>query len=347
MVFIINRREFAALALAAGVGSTTQRIFAQPAGQIMTVLGPIQPDELGFTLTHEHVLVDFIGAEEVSRARYDAEEVFRIALPFLEQARQFRCRTLVECTPAYIGRDPLLLKRLSQASGLHLLTNTGYYGAADDRYLPAHARQESAEQLAERWTREWRDGIEASGIRPGFIKIGVDGGPLSEVDRRLVQAAAKTHLASGLTIASHTGGGPGLEEIETLRAEGVSPRAWIWVHAQGVQDNAILLQAAEQGAWISLDGLASESVGQHLEKLRVLKEKGFLRQILLSHDAGWYHVGEAGGGRFRPYDTLFKEMIPALEREGYTPEEIHTLTVENPRRAFTIRVRNLSSPAQD
>ena len=76
----------------------------------------------------------------------------------------------------------MLLRRLSRASKLHILTNTGYYGAANDKFLPPHAFTESADQLAARWIREAREGIDGTGIKPAFMKIGVDAGPLSDVD---------------------------------------------------------------------------------------------------------------------------------------------------------------------
>src|SRR5258707_13572417 len=88
-------------------------------------------------------------------------------------------RTFVDCTPAWLGRDPNLLVRLSEASGLHIVTNTGYYGAAQDKYLPAHAFEESAEKLAERWTSEGRNGIGGPGARPGFCKTGARPAPRS------------------------------------------------------------------------------------------------------------------------------------------------------------------------
>jgi phosphotriesterase-related protein len=152
-------------------------------GQIMTVLGPIDPKEMGLTLPHEHVLVDFVGADQVSPDRYDPEEAFQVALPYLEEAKRLGCRTLIECTPAYLGRDPKLLKRLSEATGLHLLTNTGFYNAGDGKYLPDFAKEASADQLAERWVKEWKEGIEDTEIRPGFIKIGMDRGPHSGPSR--------------------------------------------------------------------------------------------------------------------------------------------------------------------
>ena len=111
----------------------------------------------------------------------------------------------------------VLLKRLSEASGLHILTNTGYYGAANDKHVPAFAFTETAEQLAARWIREAERGIDGTGIQPAFMKIGVDEAPLSEIDTKLVRAAAITHLRTGLPIASHTSTGTAaLEQLDLL-----------------------------------------------------------------------------------------------------------------------------------
>ena len=146
----------------------------------------------------------------------------------LREAHWLGCRTLVECTPAYLGRDVRLLERLSAATNLNLLTNTGYYGAANDKFVPAHAYSESADTLADRWIGEWEVGIEGMGIRPGFIKIGVDKTSLSEIDSKLVRAAARMQLRTGLTIYSHTGyATPAREEIAILQEEGVHPSAWV------------------------------------------------------------------------------------------------------------------------
>ena len=199
----------------------------------MTVTGPVASSKLGRTLPHEHVMVDFIGADKVSPQRYNRDEVYRSVLEHLRAVREAGCDTFVDCTPAYLARDPALLKRLAEASGLGIVTNTGYYGARQGKYLPSHVADETAEQLAKRWIAEWSDGIDGTGIRPGFIKIGVDQAPLPEASRKLIRAAARTHLKTGLTIACHTGdGAAAMEEMEILREEGVDPSAWIWVHAQ-------------------------------------------------------------------------------------------------------------------
>ena len=129
---------------------------------IETVRGPVPASHLGLALEHEHVLVDFIGADQVNADRYDPDEVFAVALPHLEAAAANGVKALFECTPAYLARDPLLLKRLSEASGLHLVTNTGLYGAANDKFLPAYAFSETAHQLSARWILEAREGIKGT-----------------------------------------------------------------------------------------------------------------------------------------------------------------------------------------
>ncbi|GBD36467.1 Phosphotriesterase homology protein [bacterium HR36] len=338
----LSRRTFHRTGVAWLLGHWMPGAWAQDVrpAQILTVRGPIAASEAGVALVHEHVLVDFVGADRVSPKRYDAEEVFRTVLPYLQQVRKLGCRTFFDCTPAYLGRAPALLQRLAQASGLYIITNTGYYGAVKGKYLPPHAHAESAEQLAKRWLREWREGIEETNIRPGFIKIGVDAGPLTPVNRKLVEAAGYTHLASGLTIAAHTGDGlAAWEEIQLLSKLGVHPSALIWVHAQNEKDESWHLRAADAGAWIEFDGVRPETVERHVQLVMRMRERGHLERVLLSHDAGWYEVGRPGGGKFRPYDTIFTALIPALRKAGLTQNEIDQLLTRNPAEAMQIRIR--------
>lgn len=336
----MRRRTFlklSALTLG-GLGLKAPAAGAKPARGIITVLGPMPPRKLGRTLMHEHVLVDFIGADQIAPGRYDPEEAFQKAFPHLQRLKSLGCNALVECTPNYLGRDPELLRRLSRASGLHMITNTGLYGAARDKHVPRFAYTESADELAARWIREFEGGIPPSGIRPGFMKIGVDSGPLSEIDAKLVTAAARTHRRTGLVIASHTGDGTAaLAELDLLRREGVEPSAFIWVHAQSASDPGIHQQVAELGAWVEFDGISPDSVAQHVGLVMQMKRAGHLGRVLISQDAGWYSVGEPGGGNFRGYDILFAEFLPALRKAGASEDDIHTLLVRNPRQALTLR----------
>jgi phosphotriesterase-related protein len=309
-------------------------------GIIMTVNGPVPSDEMGTTLTHEHILVDFIGAGLIDEQRWDKSKVLERVMPFLSQIKEMGCKTFIECTPAYLGRDPVLLKLLSYSSGLNIITNTGYYGAGNDKYIPEYAFVETADQIAARWIKEWYYGIEESGARPGFIKIGVGSGNLSDLHKKLVLAAAKTHLQTGLTIASHTGPAiPAFEQLEILKEQGVAPEAFIWVHAQSEKDLSNHIKAALMGAWISLDGIDNDNLPEYIKMIKNLKENKLLGKVLLSHDAGWYRPGEENGGEFRGYTTLFERLCPMLRNEGFSKREIHQLIVTNPEKAFTIRIR--------
>ena len=276
-------------------------------------------------LVHEHVLVDFVGADRIRPGRYDRDEVFRVARPKLEALRQFGCQRLLECTPNFLGRDPELLARLSDVTGLEIWSNTGLYGAGAHKFIPAFARIESAEQLAKRWIAETREAW-----RPRFIKIGVNSGPLDELDRKLVRAAAITSRHTGLTIASHTGdGAAALEQLEIVTAERISLAKFVWVHAQNERDHDLHEKIARAGAWVEFDGIGPKTAAYHLECVRFLITKGLLNRILISQDAGWYHVGEPGGGDFRGYTYLYSDFLPLLE-----PAQVPVLVSENPRAAF-------------
>ena len=291
---------------------------------VETVTGPVPAARLGLTLMHEHVLVDFIGADQVSPQRYDAEQAFTAVLPHLLQARKHGCATLVECTPAYLGRDVTLLKRLSEASGLQILSNTGYYGAAKDKHLPRFAFTESADQLAARWTREFERGIDGTSIKPAFMKIGVDEAPLSDVDLKLVRAAATASRTTGLPIASHTGTGlAALAELEVLDGAGVPASRFIWVHAQSERETAFHTRAAKAGAWVEFDGISESSVARHVELVTQMKAQGLLGRVLVSHDAGWYRVGEPGGGQFRAVRHAVHEVHSSVEGGGRHQRRSH------------------------
>jgi phosphotriesterase-related protein len=186
------------------------------------------------------------------------------------------------------------------------------------------------------------NGIGGTRIKPGFIKIGVDKGKLTPVNRKLIEAAARCHLKTGLTIASHTGDGvAAMDQLDVLRKEGVSPSAWIWVHAQNEAAVAFQKKTANAGAWIELDGLQNneESIKKHVALVKILRDAGSLERVLLSHDAGWYTVGQIRGGEVRGYTTLFKQFVPALKDAGFEDADITRLTVINPAKAFAVGIR--------
>lgn len=354
----LNRRSFltsSALAATAGAAAFRRGAFAQaesPGGTVVTVTGEMSAAAMGRTLAHEHVTTDFLGAEKLPAPRYDRDTAVQEIRPHFERLARHGVRTLVECTPAYIGRDVRLLKRLSEATGVRILTNTGYYGAVDNKFLPRHAHTESEEQLAARWLAEWRDGIDGTGIRPGFIKLGTGAGPLPELHVKLLRAACRVHRETGMTIAMHTGDGEAARhEVRILRAEGIAPSALIWVHAQN-DPGPIQIELARAGVWVSLDGYstATRNPERYRNFLVEHRKAGTLGRVLVSHDDGWAVEGEApagaslklfGNGNVEPYRNIFDRLLPDLRRAEMGDPEIRLVLETNPRDAFTVRRRTL------
>lgn len=323
-----------------------------PGDYIMTVNGPVPSSQTGITLEHEHILVDFIGADSTGYFRWNRKEVIDKALPFIDDIKKKGVCTFIECTPAYLGRDPLLLKELSERTGLNFITNTGYYGARNNLYVPQSFYRAKPEEVAALWIREFESGIENTGIKPGFIKIAVDpSDSLSSEHRKIIQAAALAHLKTGLTIASHTGPEkPAIEQINILKEYNIHPSAFIWVHAQrgSIESN---IRAAEDGAWISLDNIrerqeldqdAPNSIKWYADRISEMKKKNLLDRILISHDSGWYDPAKPGGGTFNGFTDIFDYLLPALKLAGLNDNDIDQILVKNRQKAFSIKIRTLN-----
>ena len=333
----LSRRNFLLLTASGFLTNACKK----PVPIVMSVNGPLKADQLGKTLIHEHFLVDFIGADKISYSRWNRDEVIKKVIPFLEEVKQYGVKTIFDCTPAWLGRDVEILNMLADKSGIQIVTNTGYYGAVDNKYLPQHAFTETAEQLAERWTIEFEKGIEGSSVKPGFIKISVNPGPLSNLHKKLVSAAAITHLATGLTICSHTGPAtPAMEQIELLKEKSVDPSAFVWVHAQAEKDKSFHQKAAAMKSWISLDGIGWGDHENYVDSIDRLKKAGLLQRVLISHDAGWYKPDEPQAS-FTGFTDIFNKLIPILQSKGFSGEDLDQLLIRNPWEAFSIRIKKL------
>lgn len=314
--------------------------FTSKESKIITVKGEIPASTMGKTLHHEHLLVDFIGADSTGYHRWNKAEVVEKVLPYLLEIKKSGYKTLVDCTPAYLGRDPELLKMLSEKSGIQIITNTGYYSAVGGKYIPKHGFTESSEQLAKRWIAEAKYGIEGTGVFPGFIKISVERKPLEEINRKVVEAACMTHKATGLVIMSHTGlAEPAFQQLEILKSYGVDPSAFIWTHAHNEQDFAKHIEAAKMGAWIAFDNFTPNQLERFVEFAFLMKKQRLLNRVLFSHDAGWYDPGKPGGGKFRGFTEIEELLIPALLKGGLKQKDIDQLFIVNPANAFKLEVR--------
>src|SRR5438105_2063311 len=171
---------------------------------IQTVKGPIAVESLGLILPHEHLFTDLRGPATPDYAQGDREDVLRVITPNLEAANAAGATALVECSTVGVGRNVGILKRLADATMVHIVAPSGVYR---DAFVPATLRDLNAEAVADLWIRDLTQGIDGTQVRAGFIKIAMsDDGP-TPIEVRNLKAAAKASKETGAVIASHTIGG--------------------------------------------------------------------------------------------------------------------------------------------
>lgn len=304
---------------------------------INTVSGPINENEIGLPLAHEHVMSNF-GAAPDKTMEYDEELLMAQVIPYLKKLKGKGINTIFDCTAANFGRRVDLLKTISEKSGVQIVTNTGFYGAANDRYIPEFVLKANKDEIAKIWVDEFENGIEGTSIRPGFIKLAFDNGKPSEIDTKLFEAGILAHQKTGLTMAVHSGSNPEAVKLQTdlLTKSGVKFSSWIWVHADQSADTEKMIELAKKGAWISLDGFKIENSKQYLERLQLFKSKNLLNKVLLSHDGNSFPMG----GRIKPYEAILIDFIPELLKNGFTQQEIDQIMIKNPAQAFGIKTMN-------
>lgn len=310
---------------------------AKNPNQINTVQGAINLSDLGLSLSHEHIMSNY-GKEIDETADYDSIKLFNQVIPYLKKLKSLGVNSIFDCTTEYFGRRIDLLKKISDSTKIQIITNTGFYGAANDCYIPEFAYQASAESISEIWIDEFKNGIKGSKIKPGFVKLAFDNNvQLSDIDKKLFKAGILTHLNTGLTLAVHTG--KNIEaarfQKELLNKNNIHMSAWIWTHANKVNDTQILIDLASEGAWISLDGVKKSNTNEYIERIKLFKRNNLLNKILLSHDGN----GFPSGGKTREFEAIFQNLIPEMLKNGLTENDINLILINNPKEAFKIKIR--------
>jgi predicted metal-dependent phosphotriesterase family hydrolase len=308
---------------------------------VQTVLGPIEPDDLGFTLPHEHTQIALWHIPD----RWDYWQLTRDEPVILEELAAYRAAGgsgLVDLTPAGVGRDPDWLVGLARASGLHLVMGAGWYRGA---YYPAtlDVDRRSVDSLADALVREAIDGVGEHGVRPGILgEIGTDKPWVSAVEERVHRAVARASRRTGLAITTHAVLSPvGLDQLAIFEAEGADPTRIVIGHADSYPHLAHYLAIIERGANIEFDflGMSFNPAERHgegriVDLLRALLSRGHVEHIFLSQDV--CHDSQLRHYEGNGYTYLADTFLPRLRAVGVSDAEIDTMTIANPRRLLTI-----------
>jgi phosphotriesterase-related protein len=347
---------------------------------ITTVLGQVPPSDVGPTLMHEHLLVDlgatFAPVSDPELARHRDEPVgpdliellhiwpFSLALDNVrlddealaaEEVSAFADAggsAVVDCTLEGMGRDPLALRRLGEATGLHLIQGTGFYVEVAH---PPRVAELTVDELATHFVGELTDGIGETGVRAGIIgEIGTSGvdprsreksGDVTLAEEKVLRAAGRASVETGAAVTVHLDPrGQGAHRvIGVLTGEGVAPDRMIMGHMDANPDLEYHLRVADRGVFVEYDHFGREYYAGHMERpytkdarrLELVGElirRGFTRQLLLSQDVcAKIDLHRHGGNG---YDHVLRRIVPRLREEGIDDGEIKAMLVDNPRRAL-------------
>jgi phosphotriesterase-related protein len=317
---------------------------ADSAPHVQTVLGPVDPSALGFTLPHEHTAIALWHIPN----RWDYWELTADEPLITAELVRFRDAggtALADLTLPGNGRDPAWLVRLARATGLHLVMACGWYREA---YYPAEALvdRRSVDDLADELVREAEEGVAVEGlapVKPGIIgEIGTDKPWLSAREERVHRAVARASRRTGLAISTHAVMSPvGLAQLEVIEAEGADPSRVVIGHADSYPVLDHYLEVIRRGASIEFDflGMAFTPQERHgepriIDLLIELLGRGHADRVLLSQDV--CHNQQLRHYEGNGYAYLQETFLPRLRERGVSDTEIDQLTILNPRRILTI-----------
>jgi phosphotriesterase-related protein len=341
-------------------------------GKVQTVLGPVDPSELGVTVTHEHLLLDItcytVEAEHAtgrvfrdapitmdslgklpSRFQYSLENMRLLdEKTATEEVLRFRHaggNSVVDTTSANIARDPLAYARISRATGLNVVMGSGYYVSVS---LPDDMADKTVDSIAAEIVRDVTVGVGNTGVKSGIIgEIGCSI-PLHPQERKSVYASGMAQKETGAPLTLHVPGDTALrqEVLQTLLEAGANPEKVIFGHSDGFRDLDGIRALAEAGSYIQLDvfgwedtslegvmpGVRFTTDAERLETVAAIAEMGFIDQVMVAQDVCQPWQYVRKGGK--GFAHHLENLVPRMRRMGFSEADLHKIFVENPARAL-------------
>ena len=301
--------------------------------QVMTVRGAISPDELGHTQMHDHLFADLSWARHRWLAMPITDEV-----QITEEIRlygQAGGGTLVDPTLEHIGRLPEAMRRVSEATGVHVVMGSGFYR---EPYYPEFVNKLPTQDLADYIVDEIENGVGDTGIKPGIIgEIGLDKQWVQGVEERVLRAAARAQVATGLAITTHTPPKMSLEFLKIFQEEGVEPDRVVFGHLDNTLEMHELERVAATGAYIEFDLIGIDFINsdeRRAEFLAELVRLGHQDRLLVAQDMCSRSRFKTNGGH--GYQHLIDSFLPMLREEGVDEEAIHAMTHLNPAQVLAV-----------
>lgn len=309
---------------------------------INSVLGPMDTADMGFTLSHEHVLVSSAGIQQIYPEFIDRAGTIARGIADLTAAHAEGLRTIIDVTTIDLGRDIRMLEEVSRGSVVNIICATGTW-----RDIPRVFWTATPDDIAPLYIREIQQGIEDTDIKAGVIKVANDMGGVTPEGEIILRAAARAHKATGVPISTHTWAPErvGEQQVAVFEDEGIDLNRVYVGHSNDTDDLDYLIGLLEKGVWIGLDRYPGRPEVLDWEARTQtayrLIEAGYAHRIMLGHDwsvALLIALREARKARdeANPDGYLFitRRVLPRLSELGASDDDIYKVMIDNPRRFF-------------
>jgi phosphotriesterase-related protein len=308
---------------------------------INSVLGPLDTAELGFTLTHEHILTSSAGIRRTFPELYgDFDRFVEQAAATLTEAREGGVRTMIDLTTMDLGREIQVVADLARRTGMNIIAATGIW-----RDIPRAFWSRDPDEIAGLFVREIEEGIEGTGIKAGIIKVANDAEGVTREGEIILRAAARAAKRTDVRISTHSYAPHrvGEQQAAIFEDEGFDLNRVYIGHSNDTTDLEYLQGLLRKGVWLGFDRHNTfVPVGPDWEgraqTLAALIKAGAGDRVMVSHD--WSVLGIARSSdptfsrSYNPQGWLFatKTLFPRLRELGISQEKIDRLNNDNPRR---------------
>lgn len=318
-----------------------------PAGHIQTVLGPVSPQDLGVTYSHEHLIIRG-GVGVIREPGFKLPSVDKM-LAELNSFKAVGGKALVDMMPVDTCRQPADLVRLSREAGVHVIAATGFHKDMyydDEHWIHTYSVKQIArlliQELTEGMDRRSYNGplVERLEARAGVIKLATEYNFATKTQRKLMEAIGEAHRATGFPVSTHTEQGTlAIEQVRWLGEAGVAPDGILVGHLDRLPDPGYHKEVAATGAFVIYDGPSRAKYGPDSRVIALIQEMigaGRGKQILLGSDmARASYLRAYGGGP--GLDYILTRFLPRLRSEGVSETAAADIMIHNPARAFARR----------
>lgn len=316
--------------------------------QVQTVQGPVDADELGVVLCHEHVRFrdEAVAAEWPNR--YDEQLELDAALVSVNAAKERGVRTIVDPTAMFGGRDVRFMKRVAEQTGVRIVACTGIYSYD---YLPPYFENRDVDVMADHFVEDIEIGVQGTDIRAAFLKCAADAAGVTEHVEKIHRAVARASVKTGAPIMAHSmpSIATGPRQVEIFAEEGVEMSKVQIAHCGDTEDVEYIQGLIDTGVYVGLDRYGLEMflpIDKRNATAAELLRRGHAERLIISQDfcatIDWFPPEAAkafeGQGAIRNWSMtlVFDEVVPWLREQGVMDDgSFQTIFVENPKRWLT------------